>query len=131
MHIFRFVALLVGLLAVSAVTEAQAASVATFTEQAFKAAQADGRPILVDISATWCPICAQQKPIIDGLATRPEFSGLVILHVDFDAQKDVVRAFGAHMQSTLIVFHGAERKGESVGDTDADSIKALLEKSLS
>jgi hypothetical protein len=33
------------------------------------------------------------------------------------------------MQSTLIVFHGATRKGVSVGDTDPESIKALLEKS--
>jgi thioredoxin 1 len=50
--------------------------------------------------------CAQQKPTIDSLAATPEFSKLVILYVDFDTQKDVVRAMGARMQSTLIVFHG-------------------------
>lgn len=123
------VALFTGFLSLPAVTPAHAATVAAFTQQAFKAAQAADLPILVDISATWCPTCAQQKPIIDSLAATPEFSKLVILHVDFDTQKDVVRAMGARMQSTLIVFHGPTLKGVSVGDTDPASIKALLDKS--
>ncbi len=122
-------AVLVGLLSLQGTVSAYAATVAPFTEQAFKSAQADDQPILVDISATWCPTCAQQKPIIDNLAATPAFANLVILHVDFDSQKDVVRAMGARMQSTLIVFHGANLKGVSVGDTDPDSIKALLDKS--
>ncbi|MDE2198096.1 MAG: thioredoxin family protein [Rhodospirillales bacterium] len=102
-----------------------------FTEQQFKAAQAKGEPILVEIFATWCPTCAQQKPIIDRLAATPQFKGLVILRVDFDSQKDVVRAFGARMQSTLVVFHGADLRGVTVGETDPAAIKALLAKSLS
>ena len=123
--------LIAAIFALQSVAPTHAATEVTFTEQAFKAAQADGRPILVDISATWCPTCAQQKPIIDRLAAGPEFSELLILHVDFDAQRDVVRAMGARMQSTLIVFHGASMKGMSVGDTDQTSIKALLDKSQS
>lgn len=35
---------------------------------------------------------------------------------------------GARMQSTLIVFRGNAERGRSVGDTDENSIKALLEK---
>ena len=133
MRFLRFlpIALLAGFLSLHGAASALAATVAPFTEQAFKSAQADGQPILVDISATWCPTCAQQKPIIDSLAATPAFAKLVILHVDFDTQKDVVRAMGARMQSTLIVFHGATLKGVSVGDTDPDSIKALLDKSRS
>ncbi|OYV41396.1 MAG: thiol reductase thioredoxin [Rhodospirillales bacterium 20-64-7] len=124
-------ALLAGFLSLHGAASARAATVEQFTEQAFKAAQADGQPILVDISAPWCPTCAQQKPIIDRLAATPAFAKLVILHVDFDTQKDVVRAMGARMQSTLIVFHGKTREGTSVGDTNPDSIKALLDKSRS
>jgi len=131
MRFLRFLsaALLAGFMSLHGIASASAATVAPFTEPAFKSAQADGLPILVDISATWCPTCAQQKPIIDSLSATPAFANLVILHVDFDTQKDVVRAMGARMQSTLIVFHGASLKGVSVGDTDPDSIKALLEKS--
>lgn len=107
---------------------ARAATVAPFTQAAFAAAQAQGRPILVDIFATWCPVCAQQKPIIERLGKAPEFHNLLILRVNFDTQKPVVHAMGARMQSTLVVFHGTTLKGVSVGDTDPASIKALLAK---
>lgn len=115
-------------LTVAAVPVARAATEAPFTQQAFAAAQHEGKPILVDISATWCPTCAKQRPILSQLMADPAFKDLVVYQVDFDSQKDVVRAFGAQMQSTLVVFHGAAEKGRSTGDTNAQSIKALLQK---
>jgi thioredoxin 1 len=105
-----------------------AATEATFTEPAFAASQHQGKPILVEIDASWCPTCAKQRPIIAHLANEPEFKSLMIYKVDFDTQKDVVREMGARMQSTLIVFNGTAERGRSVGDTDETSIKALLEK---
>jgi len=107
---------------------ALAADQMAYTQQAFAASQREGKPILVDIAASWCPICAKQHPIIEGLAKEPAFRDLVIYRVDFDTQKDVVRAMGAQMQSTLIVFHGAAEKGRSTGDTNSESIRALLQK---
>ncbi len=82
----------------------------------------------MDISATWCPTCAKQRPILSQLMADPAFKDLVVYQVDFDSQKDVVRALGAQMQSTLVVFHGAAEKGRSTGDTKAESLKALLQK---
>ena len=80
MHLLRLlpVALFAGFLSLHAARPAHAATIAAFTQQAFKAAQDADQPILVDISATWCPTCAQQKPIIDRLFATPEFSKLVI-----------------------------------------------------
>ncbi len=97
------VALLTGFLSLHGAAFARAATVAPFTEQAFKSAQADGQPILVDISATWCPTCTQQKSIIDSLAATPGFEKLVILHVDFDTQKDVVRAQGLRTKNSVVL----------------------------
>jgi thioredoxin 1 len=105
-----------------------AATEAPFTQQAFEATQHEGKPILVHITAPWCPYCAKQKPILDSMESEATFKDLVVYNVDFDTQKDIVRAMGAQKQSTLIVFHGAAEKGRSTGDTDAGSIKALLEK---
>jgi thioredoxin 1 len=99
-----------------------------FTQQAFSTAQHEDKPILVYISATWCPTCAKQKPILSDLEKEPAFKDLLVYQVDFDKQKDVVRAMGAQMQSTLVVFHGATERGRSTGDTNAASIKGLLEK---
>jgi thioredoxin 1 len=107
-----------------------AATPAPFTEAAFRSAKAAGKPILVEVSAPWCPTCKAQKPILSELTSRPEFAGLVVLDVDFDSQKDVVRALGARTQSTLIVFKSGEEVGRSVGDTDPASIEALLRSAL-
>lgn len=101
-----------------------AGGIKSYTEADFKAAQAAGTPILVEVTASWCPTCKAQKPIIQSLAA--ENGDLTVFEVDFDDQKDVVRAFNAQMQSTLIAFKGETETGRSVGDTNADSIRALV-----
>src|SRR5215469_9542114 len=107
-------------------TSALAAQTVNFDRVQFNAAQQAGRPILVDIRASWCPTCAAQEPIIERLAALPEYKDLLILRVDFDSQKDVVRIFSARSQSTLIAFRGTRETGRSVGDTDPDSITKLF-----
>lgn len=124
-------ALVAGALAVVVpLTPSWANSAVPFSAEAFKAAQAAGGPILVEIHADWCPTCKAQRPILDKLTAGSKFKDLKIFRVDFDAQKPVVREFGAQMQSTLIVFKGAAEQGRSVGDTKEASIAALLDKSL-
>ena len=100
-----------------------------FDAQAFAAAQAANKPILLEIDAPWCPICAKQRPILADLEKTPELADLVVFEIDFDSQKDLLRQFGVQMQSTLVVFHGKSEKGRSTGATDAGAIKALLLKS--
>ena len=97
-----------------------------FTRQAFQAAQRAGKSILVEIHASWCPTCQAQKPILGKLFADPKFKNLAVFRVDFDTQKDEVRAFKARVQSTLITFKGTEEVSRTVGDTNADSIADLL-----
>ena len=109
---------------------ALAAETIPYTPDAFDAAQKAGRSILVEIHATWCPTCKAQKPILAQLETAPLYKDLLVVHVDFDLQKDAVRRFGARMQSTLIAFKGGQETGRSVGDTNPDLIAALLAKAV-
>jgi thiol-disulfide isomerase/thioredoxin len=102
----------------------------TFDEKTFAAAQSQGKPILIDISAPWCPTCQAQKPIIQKLSAEPEYKGLTIFDVDFDTRKDVLRKFGAQVQSTLIVFKGDRETGRSVGSTSESAIGELMRKAL-
>ncbi|WKA31866.1 thioredoxin family protein [Bradyrhizobium roseum] len=109
---------------------ASAGSAVPFSAEAFKAAQAGGGPILVEIHADWCPTCKAQTPILEKLAAEPKFKDLKIFRVDFDGMKAAVKDFKAQSQSTLIVFKGPAERGRSVGDTKPASIAALLDKSL-
>lgn len=113
-----------GLLALT--VPARAEGETPYTAEAFEAAKAAGSPILIEIAADWCPTCRAQKPIIAALKAKPAFKDLVVLRVDFDAQKDVVRAFGARMQSTLIALRGGTEVGRSVGETDPAAIEAMV-----
>ena len=101
-----------------------------FDQAAFDAAQAAGKPILIEVSAPWCPTCKAQAPILSRLRSEPRFKELVSLNIDFDSQKDLLRKFNVQMQSTLIVFKGRQETGRSTGDTNAGSIEALLGKSI-
>lgn len=109
---------------------ASAAGPQPFDDAAFAAAQKAGKPIFVAIHASWCPTCKAQTPILAGLMADSKFKNLMYFTVDFDSQKDLVRRFGARMQSTLIAFKGANEEGRSVGDTNRESIAALLNKTL-
>lgn len=102
----------------------------TFDTKAFEAAQAAGKPIVVEIHAPWCPVCKVQAPIIQGLAAKPEFKDLVVFRIDFDTKKDFVRQFKATRQSTLIAFKGKTESGRLVGDTQPAAIEALLKTAI-
>ncbi|MDE2133849.1 MAG: thioredoxin family protein [Alphaproteobacteria bacterium] len=105
---------------------AAAANHYTYSASKFGEAQATGKPILVDISASWCPVCKAQNSVIERELAKPEFARYVVFSVDFDSQKDVVRAFNAPMQSTLIVFKGKNEKTRLVGVTDPNIIDAMM-----
>ena len=108
------------------VTQARAGEMKTWDAAAFAAAQAEGRPILVEIHATWCTVCARQRPIIGSLAAESRFADMVIFTVDYDSQKDVVRSFGATRQGTLIAFNGADETGRLVYESREDRIEAVM-----
>jgi len=114
----------------TAMSPAYAAGPQPFNGQAFADAQKNGQPILVAVHASWCPTCKAQTPILNELTNEPKFKSLVFFVVDFDSQKDLVKRFGARVQSTLIVFKGDKEEGRSAGDTSRTSIAALLDKAL-
>ncbi|MCJ2076238.1 thioredoxin family protein [Methylobacterium sp. E-016] len=123
---------LIALLALAplAFAQAQAGEMKLYSQEAFDAAQKAGKPILVEVSAPWCPICKTQKPILAKLSADPRFKDLQIFDIDFDSQKDLLRKLDVRMQSTLIAYKGAVETGRSVGETQPEWIEGLVEKTL-
>lgn len=102
----------------------------TYEPKAFQAALAAGKPILVHVTAPWCPECQAQKPIVAALAEGLAFKHLTIFDVDFDSQKDALRQLHVQTQSTLIVFKNKTEVGRAVGITRREAIEALMKKAL-
>ena len=130
-NVLRGTALALSLFGCAAMaSDVWAAEIQTFSPAAFDAAKAAGRPILIDVSAPWCPTCKAQRPILTNLEAEPKFKNLVVLSVDFDSQKDVLRSFNVRMQSTLICFKGGQETARSTGDTKPASLAQLLDTTL-
>jgi thioredoxin 1 len=122
-----------GLLASFALLASIGAAVAAelpFSQEAFTAAQKAGKPIVVHVYAPWCPTCRAQEPIVQKLESDPKFAGVDAFRVDFDGQKDALKALKANRQSTLIVFKGEKEVGRSVGETSPKAIADLFDKAL-
>lgn len=93
----------------------------------FSAAQESGSPIVIDVFASWCPVCRQQKPILDDVAQLPALKGAILMKVDFDVQKEFLREHRVARQSTILVFKGGKETVRSVAETDRERlIRAVL-----
>ena len=109
---------------------AMAGEIKPFNQKDFDTLTASGKPVVLDISATWCPTCKEQKPIIDGLMKQPAYKDVTLMTIDFDANKPTLKKFKVTMQSTLVAFKGAKEVGRSVGDTSPEGLEGLIKKSL-
>ena len=49
-----------------------------FDAAAFKAAQAGGKTIIIEITAQWCGPCPRQRPVAK-LLEKPEYSKLMLV----------------------------------------------------
>jgi len=116
--------------AASFATPAAAAERQPYTPAALAAAQAKGRPILVEVKAWWCLVCASQGRTIKATTAAPQYNNLLILSINYDTQKEYWKALGATKQSTLIGYKGANEVGRVVYMTDKAAINGLLAKTI-
>lgn len=109
---------------------ANASTEEVYTAERFKALQAAGEVVLIDIHATWCSTCAKQQAALKKYITNNPNNKFHILKVDFDKQKDVVRKFRAPRQSTFLLYKGQEQFWYSVAESRYDVIAAEIDKAI-
>jgi thioredoxin 1 len=107
-------------------TPLRAAEVRRYDAATFAAAQRAGRPILIDVKAWWCPVCASQNSTIKRVIASPAYNNLLVLEINYDKQKADWRRFGVQKQATLIAFRSGHEIQRLQFVTDHDQITALL-----
>jgi|RhiMetdeSRZDD1v2_1073273.scaffolds.fasta_scaffold1379286_2 thioredoxin 1 len=100
-----------------------------FTEQSFdEQVLSSEKPVLVDFSATWCPPCKMQKPVLERFAAEhPEIAVGVI---DADASPAIANRHGVQALPTLIVFVNGKARASVRGLQTIDGLSALLARAL-
>ena len=64
----------------------------------------DGKPMIVDFSATWCPPCRQLKPIFEKLAE--DFRGrITFLTIDVDEHPELSQAYGVQSIPMMVFIN--------------------------
>ena len=111
------------------ITTAFAANV-PFVQGEFNQLMKQGKPVVLHIHASWCPVCRAQQAVLDELMPLPEFKNLPVLRADFDTEKALLRTYKVRNQSTFIVFKNGTEITRSTGETDKDAIAALLKQAL-
>ena len=100
---------------------------------ALREAQATGRPVLMDVTASWCPPCRAMKrstwpdPRVGALA-RDRFIP-VLLDVDVPAEGLVAQQYGVPGYPTVVTLEPDGRLRDVAETFDADAIVEFLTRS--
>lgn len=101
-----------------------------FDKAQFDAALAQGKPVIVDFSASWCPTCKAQKPIVEGLMKEKKLEPVTLFVADYDKETALKKQLGVTQQSTFVVFKAGKEVGRSTGQTQKQAIAELFDKAL-
>ena len=107
-----------------------AAGEQAYDKAAFERSLAEGKPVIVDFQADWCPTCKAQKPIVQELMRDPKMKDVTLFLADFDNEKDLKKALRVSQQSTFVVFKGGKEVARSTGQTRKADIAATFAKAL-
>ena len=129
MH-FSFLTRILSAAALMAVAALAQAAVQPFDKTKFETALAQGKPVIVDFAAGWCPTCKEQKPIVDALMQEPKRKDITLFVADFDKEAALKKRLKVTMQSTFIVLKGGKEVGRSTGQTDKAELAGLFDKAL-
>ena len=101
-----------------------------FDAAAFKAAQAAGETIIIEITAKWCGPCQRQRQVVAKLLEKPEFAKLMMFDADYDAHKKDLLEINALHLTTLILYSDGKEVARSSGETSPEAIEAFFRKAL-
>src|SRR5262245_23947228 len=88
-----------------------------YEPRSFEQTLASGRPILVHVYASWCPVCRAQSPVLETLAKDKAFEGVKFVTVDFDKDKEFLRAHRVPTQSIILAFKNGQEVARIIGIT--------------
>ncbi|WP_294532864.1 thioredoxin family protein [uncultured Rhodoblastus sp.] len=124
----RFFLALLGATALAG-PDARAFEIRAYDKGPAQAAIAAGGPVVVHVYASWCLQCHIQESILDKLKTDPAYRGIALYRVDYDGQKDAVKALNCP-RSTLIAYRGGKEVARMSWGVSDDAVTGVLKAAL-
>jgi thioredoxin 1 len=101
-----------------------------FTQAEFDKAVTNGKSVVVEFHADWCPTCKQQAPIVKEIAADPAYKNFVFLTADYDKEVELKKKHKVTKQSTFVVFKGGKEVARSTGQTAKADIAGTFAKAM-
>lgn len=87
-------------------------------------------PVLIDVTAEWCPPCKAAKPVVAELAQR-HAGRLKVVMIDGDEASELVATLGVRGFPTFLGIRDGEIVARQAGFGGKRGLEALAEKLLS
>ncbi len=97
-----------------------------YSAEAVAEAQASSVPFIIHVHAVWCSTCQAQDNVLAQLDSDPRFADLLIIRVDYDSQKHVMRLFRVPERSTFVAYQGATEISRQYAETSFEGIRDYL-----
>jgi thiol-disulfide isomerase/thioredoxin len=82
------------------------------------------------VHADWCPVCRKQKPTLLSMSNEPTMAKVRFISVNFDRDKDFLKAHKIANQSVIVVFKDGKETVRLAGVTDPKEIRERIEMGL-
>lgn len=99
------------------------------TEQARALLGAEGTPVLVDFSATWCGPCKAFSPVLESFAAE-QAGKLNVVKLDVDQFSDIAGEVGIRSVPTLMVVRDGKVVAAQAGSLPKPMLQAFVDRAL-
>lgn len=100
----------------------------TMTE--FTDIEKQGKSVVISTHADWCSTCKAQDKVLSNFMKDPDYKNVVFYQVDYDNQKDLLKALKVRSQSTIIVYKNGKEVVRATGDTKEPALSKLTRQAI-
>ena len=89
-----------------------------------------GKSAVISTHADWCSTCKKQDKVLSDFMKDPDYKNVVFYQVDYDNQKDLLKALKVRSQSTIIVYKNGKEVARATGDTKEAALAKLTRQAI-
>jgi thioredoxin 1 len=89
-----------------------------------------GKSAVISTHADWCSTCKKQDKVLANFMKDPDYKNVVFYQVDYDNQKDLLKALNVRSQSTIIVYKNGKEVARATGDTNEAALSKLTRQAI-
>ena len=89
-----------------------------------------GKSAVISTHADWCSTCKKQDKVLSDLMKDPDYKNVVFYQVDYDNQKDLLKALKVRSQSTIIVYKNGKEVARATGETKEAALAKLTRQAI-